>query len=73
MAPKANTTCIQYLTDNGSCAGFLTRGKIGVFILDAMDTLLVMGMHDEYVKAREWVEKDLSFDVVCHGGEGPGL
>jgi hypothetical protein len=63
----------SHLTANGPCAGFLTRGKIGVFILDAMDTLLVMGMHDEYMKAREWVAKDLSFDVVCHGGEVPEL
>lgn len=32
------------------------------FIVDALDSLLVLGMVNEYERAREWV-KDLSFDV----------
>ncbi|CAG7721013.1 unnamed protein product [Allacma fusca] len=35
--------------------------NIGATIIDALDTLFIMGMNDEYNKARDWVEK--SFDL----------
>ena len=33
------------------------------FIADCLDSLLLMGMTDEYARARSWVETELSFDV----------
>ncbi|KAL8280633.1 hypothetical protein RQP46_006956 [Phenoliferia psychrophenolica] len=38
------------------------KGPIGYFLVDSLDSLLVMGLTDEFNRAREWV-KDLSFDV----------
>lgn len=31
-------------------------------MVDSLDSLLLMGLDDEYQRAREWV-KDLSFDI----------
>mmetsp|Transcript_38060 Transcript_38060/g.72955 ORF Transcript_38060/g.72955 Transcript_38060/m.72955 type:complete len:601 (+) Transcript_38060:121-1923(+) len=43
------------------------RGKnlfagLGATIIDSLDTLYIMGMMDEYNKAREWVATSLTFD-----------
>ncbi|XP_055491711.1 mannosyl-oligosaccharide 1,2-alpha-mannosidase IA isoform X2 [Leucoraja erinacea] len=35
----------------------------GATIVDALDTLYIMGMHDEFKEAKEWVEKNLDFNV----------
>lgn len=44
------------------CAG--QGASMGATILDALDTLLVMGMIDEYKKARQWI-KDSLRHVAC--------
>ena len=36
----------------------------GSTIVDAMDTLYIMGMRKEFEKASEWVKKQLDFDKV---------
>lgn len=36
---------------------------VGLTILDSVDTLLLMGLEEEYRDARDWVEKDLTFDI----------
>lgn len=45
--------------------GNLTQsGSIGFFIVDVLDTILLTGdMHDQYQRARTYVERDLHFDV----------
>ena len=41
----------------------LTRaGGIGYMVLDAMDSLILFGLDEEYQRAREWVANELSFD-----------
>ncbi|XP_069742958.1 mannosyl-oligosaccharide 1,2-alpha-mannosidase IA isoform X4 [Narcine bancroftii] len=35
----------------------------GATIVDALDTLYIMGMHDEFKEGKEWVEKNLDFNV----------
>ena len=41
----------------------LTRaGGIGYMVLDAMDSLVLLGLDEEYQRAREWVTNELSFD-----------
>ncbi|XP_038655624.1 mannosyl-oligosaccharide 1,2-alpha-mannosidase IA [Scyliorhinus canicula] len=35
----------------------------GATIVDALDTLYIMGMHDEFNEAKEWIEKNLDFNV----------
>ena len=37
-------------------------GGIGYTVIDSIDTLLIMGLQDEYERARQWVTTKLSFD-----------
>ncbi|KAJ7898242.1 glycoside hydrolase [Mycena olivaceomarginata] len=37
-------------------------GGIGYSIVDALDTMLLMGLDTEYTRARTWVQEKLSFD-----------
>lgn len=37
-------------------------GGIGYTVADSIDTMLIMGMHDEYERARTWIQNHLSFD-----------
>ena len=37
-------------------------GGIGYMVLDAMDSLILLGLDEEYQRAREWVATELSFD-----------
>ena len=38
--------------------------NLGATIVDAVDTLKIMGMEDEYKKARDWIATSLNFDQV---------
>ncbi|XP_048772672.2 endoplasmic reticulum mannosyl-oligosaccharide 1,2-alpha-mannosidase-like isoform X2 [Ostrea edulis] len=35
---------------------------VGLTIVDSIDTAIIMGLKDEYLEAREWVDKSLTFD-----------
>ncbi|KAK7007883.1 alpha-1,2-mannosidase [Favolaschia claudopus] len=37
-------------------------GGIGYTVVDALDTMLLMGLDEEYQRARTWVEEKLTFD-----------
>ncbi|KZT01183.1 glycoside hydrolase family 47 protein [Laetiporus sulphureus 93-53] len=37
-------------------------GGIGYTVVDSIDTMLIMGLDDEYARARQWVAEDLSFE-----------
>lgn len=37
-------------------------GGIGYTVVDAIDTMLLMGLDGEYLRARSWIEHKLSFD-----------
>ncbi|KAJ6505532.1 glycoside hydrolase [Mycena sanguinolenta] len=37
-------------------------GGIGYTVVDALDTMLLMGLHQEYSRASDWVRNSLSFD-----------
>lgn len=37
-------------------------GGIGYTVVDSIDTMLIMGLHDEYERARKWVQNHLSFE-----------
>lgn len=37
-------------------------GGVGYTIVDSLDTMLVMGLHDEALRVREWIDTKLSFD-----------
>ena len=44
-----------------SCKGKDSFGGMGATILDSLDTLWLMGMHEEYQQARDWVATELNF------------
>lgn len=37
-------------------------GGIGYTVADSLDTMMLMGLVDEVKRARDWIEKNLSFD-----------
>jgi hypothetical protein len=37
-------------------------GSIGYAIIDAIDTMQIMGLQEEYNRAREWIASELRFD-----------
>jgi mannosyl-oligosaccharide alpha-1,2-mannosidase len=37
-------------------------GGIGYTVVDSIDTMLLMGLQEEYTRAREWVATNISFD-----------
>ncbi|KAI0326772.1 glycoside hydrolase [Cubamyces sp. BRFM 1775] len=37
-------------------------GGIGYTVVDSIDTMILMGLHDEYARAREWVATKMSFE-----------
>ncbi|KAH7104958.1 glycoside hydrolase [Auriculariales sp. MPI-PUGE-AT-0066] len=45
---------------------FSTTGGMGYMITDAIDTIHLMGLKDEFTRARNWIANDLSFE---HNGD----
>lgn len=39
-------------------------GDLGATIVDGLDTLYLMGLHDEFRDGREWIANHLSFNDV---------
>ncbi|KAJ3564465.1 hypothetical protein NP233_g8277 [Leucocoprinus birnbaumii] len=48
------------LSHRGS--NFSTHGSIGYMVIDAIDTMYLMGLKEEYQRARKWVAEQQSFD-----------
>lgn len=42
--------------------------SMGLSIVDSIDTMYLMGLTDEYEKARNWILTNLNFDSVCIRG-----
>eukprot|EP00039_Didymoeca_costata_P019723 m.338677 g.338677 ORF g.338677 m.338677 type:complete len:734 (-) comp18502_c0_seq1:111-2312(-) len=47
----------------GHSAGIFGSSKMGATVVDALDTLYIMGMKEELAEAREWVATRLDFNV----------
>lgn len=43
-------------------SNFSKDGGIGYMIIDALDTIQLMGLEEEYQRARRWIADSLSFD-----------
>ncbi len=39
-----------------------SAGGIGYTVVDSIDTMLIMGLDEEYQRARDWIENKLSFE-----------
>lgn len=40
------------------------NSQMGATIVDALDSLYMMGLHDEFKDGQEWIEQNLDFSVV---------
>ncbi len=37
-------------------------GGIGYTVVDSLDSMLIMGLNEEYNRAKRWIEQNLSFE-----------
>lgn len=49
------------ISRNGS--NLTDAGGIGYTVIDSIDTMLIMGLNDDYARARTWVADKLSFET----------
>ena len=47
----------------GGCNEWLGGSKMGLSIMDSLDTMLIMGLNDEYIRGRDYLKLHLNFDV----------
>lgn len=55
---------LRPISQRGHSASIFGPAKIGATIVDALDTLYIMGMQDEFKRARDWIDTELDFDNV---------
>lgn len=55
---------LKPISRHGHSATVFGRTSFGATIVDALDTLYIMGMMEEYKKGRDWVATSLSFEGV---------
>ena len=48
------------ISRNGSY--LVAAGGIGYTVVDSLDTMLIMGLGEEYQRARKWVKNELDFN-----------
>ncbi|XP_066932693.1 mannosyl-oligosaccharide 1,2-alpha-mannosidase IA-like [Clytia hemisphaerica] len=54
---------LKPLAKRGHSAGIFGSSQMGATVVDALDTLYIMGLKDEFKVARDWVAQHLSFNV----------
>ncbi|KAF9467017.1 glycoside hydrolase family 47 protein [Collybia nuda] len=52
----------EYHPISGKGTNLTKSGGIGYTVIDSIDTMQIMGLDEEYTRAREWVANKLSFD-----------
>lgn len=52
----------EYHPISHSGSNLTKAGGIGYTVADTIDTMIIMGLEDEYQRARAWVADKLSFD-----------
>lgn len=52
----------EYRPISGKGLNLSTSGGIGYTVVDALDTIYLMGLRSEYETARRWIETELSFN-----------
>uniref|UniRef100_A0A2P2I595 alpha-1,2-Mannosidase n=2 Tax=Hirondellea gigas TaxID=1518452 RepID=A0A2P2I595_9CRUS len=55
---------LRPISKRGHTAGIFGRQDMGASIIDALDTLYIMGLMDEYTEARAWVQEHLDFNEL---------
>lgn len=54
--------CDEYHPISRTGENLTSSGGIGYMIVDAIDTIYLMGLRSEYEVARRWIETELSFN-----------
>ncbi|XP_044583654.1 mannosyl-oligosaccharide 1,2-alpha-mannosidase IA isoform X1 [Cotesia glomerata] len=54
---------LRPISKRGHSASIFGASNMGATIVDGMDTLYIMGLHDEYKQARDWIAQNLDFDI----------
>ena len=57
---------LKPLAKRGHSAGIFGSSRMGATVVDALDTLYIMGLKDEFKQARDWVAQHLNFGVVSY-------
>lgn len=55
---------LRPISQRGHSASIFGPAKIGATVVDALDTLYIMGMNEEYKAARDWLENNLDFNSI---------
>ena len=55
---------LRPISRKGHSPGIFGSTKLGASIVDAMDTLWIMGLKDEFARGRDWIRDNLSLDEV---------
>ncbi|XP_034944154.1 mannosyl-oligosaccharide alpha-1,2-mannosidase IA-like [Chelonus insularis] len=55
---------LRPISKRGHSASIFGASSMGASIVDGLDTLYIMGLHDEYKQGRDWIAANLDFDVV---------
>ena len=55
---------LRPISKTGHSASIFGASSNGATIIDALDTLYIMGMKEEFERARKWVASSLHFDHV---------
>jgi len=62
---------LKPISQRGHSASIFGPAKLGATIIDAMDTLYIMGLHKEYEQGRDWVANEFNFEnvvsIFCEG------
>ncbi|XP_038252332.1 mannosyl-oligosaccharide 1,2-alpha-mannosidase IB isoform X2 [Dermochelys coriacea] len=55
---------LKPIARKGHSTNIFGNSQMGATIVDALDTLYIMGLHDEFREGQDWIDKNLDFSVV---------
>uniref|UniRef100_A0A8D0C8Q7 alpha-1,2-Mannosidase n=1 Tax=Scleropages formosus TaxID=113540 RepID=A0A8D0C8Q7_SCLFO len=54
---------LKPLSKKGHSTNIFGNSQMGATIVDALDTLYIMGLHSEFKEGQEWIQQNLNFSV----------
>ena len=55
---------LKPISQRGHSSSIFGPSRLGATIVDAVDTLYIMGLNEEYKQGRDWIANNLDFDNV---------
>ena len=59
------------LSKSGTNLLLKDESPVGFTIVDALDTLIILGMEEDYMDARNWIRDELSWDCLLYTSPSP--